>query len=39
VRQERSKEKSYLEITGKLLSENIVWQKKLQMAGKGKTNT
>lgn len=35
----RGKEKSYLEITGKLLSENIVWQRKLQMVGKGKTNT
>lgn len=26
-KQERNKKKSYLEITGKLLSENILWQK------------
>lgn len=38
-KQERNKEKSYLEITGKLLSENILWQKQLQMVGKGKANT
>lgn len=36
-RWKRSKAQNYLEITGKLLSENIVWQKKPQMVGKGKT--